>query len=231
MQYLTEIVKESTRDKVMNAISNFILAEKLKVGEKIPTEIYLSKSLGVSRNILREAIAALEMKGILERKYNKGTYVSNQSNKIIIDSFFHDFKMGGFNLFDLQESRKCLELSITKIVIDRINKKQINILKNKLLKLFETINKNNYNNLFLFDMDFHIEYLKSSKNKMILKLGLINIDLYKKLFMKNINNIEKMFKNINQELSYKIHENILNAIIEKNTNKLNSAIIEHFEVY
>lgn len=53
-------------------------------GERLPSEPYLAKQLGVSRATLRESMRTFESQGLLRRKQGSGTYVTHPS--IIIDT-------------------------------------------------------------------------------------------------------------------------------------------------
>jgi len=50
--------------------------EKHAVGEKLPTEAALAERFGISRTVLREAVAALRSEGLLETRQGSGIYVS-----------------------------------------------------------------------------------------------------------------------------------------------------------
>ncbi len=49
---------------------------ELTPGEKLPTEMELSKSFGVSRVTLRQALSILKADGLLDRKQGNGTFVA-----------------------------------------------------------------------------------------------------------------------------------------------------------
>lgn len=61
--------------RVQDAIIDYIAANNLKGGDRLPTEPELQELLGVGRSTLREAMANLESKGTLERIQGKGTFI------------------------------------------------------------------------------------------------------------------------------------------------------------
>ena len=65
MEFFQDISKVPLSKVVMLHIKNAILSGKLKNEEKIPTERELASGFNVSRNMVREAIRALEMAGYL----------------------------------------------------------------------------------------------------------------------------------------------------------------------
>jgi GntR family transcriptional repressor for pyruvate dehydrogenase complex len=61
---------------VAQLIERKILKGEWQVGDSLPTELFLSKRLGVNRSTLREAIRVLEQNGLLRRNAGKKLFVS-----------------------------------------------------------------------------------------------------------------------------------------------------------
>lgn len=59
------------------------LIRESKVGYRLPSEENLSKSLGISRNTLREALKILSSEGWIVQKQGVGTFVRRESNNRI----------------------------------------------------------------------------------------------------------------------------------------------------
>lgn len=56
---------------------------RLKPGDKLPTEHELAKSLGVSRSVVREAIAQLRNEGLVETRQGVGAFVTEKAPQTI----------------------------------------------------------------------------------------------------------------------------------------------------
>ncbi len=61
------------------ALQRRITEGPVAVGEKLPTEKALALEFGVSRTVIREAVAALRSDGMLEAKHGVGVFVSQKS--------------------------------------------------------------------------------------------------------------------------------------------------------
>ncbi|MDP7369707.1 MAG: GntR family transcriptional regulator [Nitrospinota bacterium] len=61
--------------QIMNVLRRKIEQGELAPGEKLPKELDLAKSFGVSRVTLRQALSILEADGLLERARGHGTFV------------------------------------------------------------------------------------------------------------------------------------------------------------
>lgn len=67
----------STAEQVVAQIEHLLLEGVLSAGEKLPSERDLAERLGVSRPILREALAILEVRGLIIARHGGGTFVAD----------------------------------------------------------------------------------------------------------------------------------------------------------
>ena len=70
------IINTSTRSKqVKEHLLIYIVQNQLKRNDQLPSEAAIAKTLGVSRNTLREAYILLENEGVIVRRHGIGTFV------------------------------------------------------------------------------------------------------------------------------------------------------------
>ena len=62
--------------RIAAQIAQDIASGKIKCGDRLPTEHFLSKALGVSRSVVREAIAQLRNEGLVETRQGVGAFVT-----------------------------------------------------------------------------------------------------------------------------------------------------------
>jgi GntR family transcriptional regulator len=65
------------------AVREIIASERLKPGDRLPSEIDLARQLGVARTTIREALRHLQARGIVRRVHGLGTLVSQPPNEIV----------------------------------------------------------------------------------------------------------------------------------------------------
>lgn len=71
-------INTSTRlHQVKSYLLNYITQNQLKRNDQLPSEASIAKTLGVSRNTLREAYISLENEGIIVRRHGIGTFVAH----------------------------------------------------------------------------------------------------------------------------------------------------------
>lgn len=90
---------------VASSISREIAQGRLKPGDQLPTEQALATTFGVSRNVVREAIARLRSEGRIWSQQGRGAFVADDSNPTVLtidtqalqstDSFRSIFELRG----------------------------------------------------------------------------------------------------------------------------------------
>ena len=76
--------------QVYDEIKDYILQNQMKAGDKLPTEMEMCEELGVSRNVLREAIKSLEITGIVSSKPGVGIIIQEFSTDFLFQSLFYN---------------------------------------------------------------------------------------------------------------------------------------------
>lgn len=64
-------------NQVKTAVLEYIKRKGLKRNSQLPSEANIAKTLGVSRNTLREAYISLENEGVIVRRHGIGTFVAH----------------------------------------------------------------------------------------------------------------------------------------------------------
>lgn len=69
--------KESKKKIAQDKLLELVRGGSYSTGDRLPSERELAQRLTVSRNILREAVAALNLMGVVEIRERQGTFVKN----------------------------------------------------------------------------------------------------------------------------------------------------------
>ena len=109
-------LSQQTADRLYTMI---VVERRLSPGEKLPSELDLSRELGVSRTTLREAIHVLASQKILEVRRGRGTFVCDAQKareaastdviEVLADDFINKCHDMGFS------SREILQLMQQKL--------------------------------------------------------------------------------------------------------------------
>ena len=77
------IQKQSVSRQVVDYILDLIDRGELKRGDRLPGEREFAESLGISRVPLREAISALALMGIVEKRHGDGNFIAESSMDVL----------------------------------------------------------------------------------------------------------------------------------------------------
>lgn len=125
----SQLDTSSLVDKVETQLVQLLVDRKLKVGDSIPPEIDLSKALGVSRTVTREALLRLRMMGLIETKKKKGSVITSPDIFEIMSKSMNPHILDQNTLKEIFELRLVLEIGMADLLFLRITPQDIEDLK------------------------------------------------------------------------------------------------------
>ena len=131
MELFQDISKVSLSKLIMLHIKNAILSGELKHEEKIPTERELAAGFNVSRNMVREAIRALEMSGYLEVRQGPkgGAFVREFTPDRLSEGFLDYYLAKKLTMEELNNVRMYIEPEVARLAARNINKESAEALQ------------------------------------------------------------------------------------------------------
>ena len=103
----------------------FLKKNAFKPGDALPKEIELAEALGVSRNILREALSRLRMLGMVDTKKRRGMVLSSPDILGSLEKVMDPLIIDENTLQDFFELRLTLEMGLADILFIRKTPKDI----------------------------------------------------------------------------------------------------------
>ena len=94
---MKNLKEEKLYIQTFREIRSYIITHELKAGDSLPTEQAMCQMLGVSRNVLREAIKSMELMGMIQSCPGRGT---------VVKEFNLDFIFQNVLFFTVGEERK-----------------------------------------------------------------------------------------------------------------------------
>lgn len=164
-------------DHIERKIKEAILDGKLRPGFKLPTEKEMAEQFGVSVVTLREALTALQVFGVIEKKKGKGggNFIAELDNDSIRKYLRHYLSFKNLSIKHLYEVRKIIEPPIIKLAATSINNDEINKLSKNVSDCEEMIRKagSDFSEKEFFDLDqmnvdFHRIIAESTHNPILI---------------------------------------------------------------
>ena len=110
---------EKIAHAIIRLFVDMIKDERLKVGEKLPSERDLTQQLGVSRASLREALSSLSVIGVLESNQGAGSYIGDFNLSTFLNIIAPLLIRNDEMERDLLDFRRLLELDALRLIFEK----------------------------------------------------------------------------------------------------------------
>ncbi|MCA9425773.1 MAG: FadR family transcriptional regulator [Candidatus Omnitrophica bacterium] len=117
---LDAVERQNLSDLVAAKIREYIVAEGLKAGDRLPTEQALADRFGVSRLSVREATKALGFLGILEAAPRRGLTVGKVDMGRVTEYLGFHLALNDYSRNQLLETRIVIETGVLPYVMKRM---------------------------------------------------------------------------------------------------------------
>lgn len=125
---LHPIVSLTMADQVENQLREYILKRAVRPGDSIPKETELAEALGVSRNVVREALSRLRMLGMIESKKRRGMILTQPDVMKGLERILHPTILDMNIRKQLFELRLVLEVGLGDLLFARRNEAHLTML-------------------------------------------------------------------------------------------------------
>ena len=140
----------------------------IEPGTRLPPERQLATTLGVGRSAVREALAALEILGIVDVRPGSGTYLRGAASELLPQTLSWGLMLGEPRTVELIEVRGALEIYAARLAATRMSDESLARLGAHVEAM-----RSSLDNLKAFveaDLQFHLELARSIENTVLLDL-------------------------------------------------------------
>jgi DNA-binding FadR family transcriptional regulator len=155
----------STASLVARQLLEELGREAFSPGTRLPSERDLAQMLGVARSTLREAMAALELLGIVEVRPGSGSYLKADSSQLLSQALKWGLALGEPQVKDLVEVREHLEVLAARLAAERATAAGIKRLRGHLDRMHDA--GEDVDAFVEADISFHLEIAMIAKNAVL----------------------------------------------------------------
>ena len=213
-------------DQILQMIRN----GELNAGEKLPPERIIAEQLGVSRPSVREAISALQIVGILETRPGDGTYVSRSSAKDELTQQAMSVLEQSDSPYEILQARKALEIGVIRLAIEMASDDDLLKIKEAWGAKSEKGKTGEYVAYSMRGKEFHLSIAKATKNRLIENIMDKLLDAMNQPLWLNMRRFYYEADDSRIEEMLKVHDDIVAAILERNTEKAIQALEVDFDI-
>ncbi|UGU17419.1 FCD domain-containing protein [Sinomicrobium kalidii] len=217
---LEPLEKISMTDRVENRLGEYFKSQGLVPGDPIPKELEIAQALGVSRNVVREALSRFKMLGMIETRKRRGMVMAQpdilNSMERVLDPYILD-KHARKEIFEL---RLVLEMGLAHLLFARIKDEHLIELEAIVQR---EINAKSVKERVQCDIDFHATLYKIAGNDILRRFQKLLLPVF------------------DYELSYELklkdkvtqgkvtHKGLLNILKTGTPQEFESAMYEHLK--
>jgi GntR family transcriptional repressor for pyruvate dehydrogenase complex len=228
-QKLTQTKFKGKSSIIAEQILQMIKTGSYKTGDKLLPERIIAEQMGVSRPSVREAISALQISGILETRPGDGTYIYRSPAT-------DDFKNHALSILEESESpyeilqaRRAMEIGVVRLAIEIAPDEDLLGIKQAWDEKYEMGRKGHYEAYTKYGKDFHLSIAKATNNNVIITIMDSLLDItHQPLWV----NMRKAYYEANPyriEQMLEVHNDIVQAILERDTEKAIQALEADFD--
>jgi DNA-binding FadR family transcriptional regulator len=163
---LRQIRKRSLVEKLVAEVRGQITAGRLTEGQQLPTEARMAAEFGVSRPLLREALAELRAEGFVETVNGRGTFVRHPSESDLADAFVRQLQLSSLEpdltADHLYEARQAIELCSAALAAERATPELTATLERLLQAMIDS--NGDAAAYMAADVGFHVTVARATEN-------------------------------------------------------------------
>jgi GntR family transcriptional repressor for pyruvate dehydrogenase complex len=215
---------------IADQILLMINAGRYTAGSKLPSERAITEQMGVSRPSLREAISALQIVGILESRPGDGTYVSTPIATEDLMRRVVSVLEECDSPFENMQARKAMEIGAAQLAIKAATDADLIALKEAWEEKHARGRRGDLEDYLRYGKEFHLAIARATKNRIIESIMEKLLDMTIQPLWSNMRREYFRKDPARIELMLDIHDRILKAITERNTEKAIRELEIHFDI-
>jgi GntR family transcriptional repressor for pyruvate dehydrogenase complex len=216
------IRKVKASKQVEEAIKKAIIDGTLVVGDKLASEIELSKQFRVNRSTVREAIRSLAQLGIIQVKKGpgQGSFLVENLPQTLSEKFEFFIELKKITLDQILEFRIAIETSTAELAAQRRTEEDLQNLE-KIL----AVDKQGIEPLIGSSLSFHLGIAAAAKNPLLCLILESIADLLRRCIVQTVSSRENPSESIQE------HSAIFNAVREGKPLESKNLMLLHLQRY
>jgi GntR family transcriptional repressor for pyruvate dehydrogenase complex len=211
--------KDSVVSLAIARIKDALLRKDLKPGDYLPSETDLTKTLGIGKSSVREAIKMLQAMGVVEVRRGQGTVVRRHPGPDTISPLVFQLIMEAGYPDDLVELRLMFEPAYSVMAMERATPDDHEHIRRALERLERSVRSGTP--AADDDMAFHLAILKATKNPLVIRIGETIYQLFKPSISVSMRHIAPR--------AVEDHRRIFDAFCSGDSERLRAAVLKSYD--
>jgi GntR family transcriptional regulator, transcriptional repressor for pyruvate dehydrogenase complex len=207
--------------EVTRRLLDFFTTGTVAPGDRLPPERQLATSMGVGRSAVREALAALELLGVVDVRPGSGTYLRGRASELLPQTLSWGILIGAPKTRELIDVRHGLEVQAARLAAERASSTVVAELEDQLADMESS--RDDFGVFVAADMRFHQTIARAANNVLLEDLLQTVRSLIRVWIERALNDSE------HAERACSEHRAVLEAVRAQDSTAAASAMSAHME--
>jgi GntR family transcriptional regulator, transcriptional repressor for pyruvate dehydrogenase complex len=163
--------REPVSAEIARKLLDYLLSGVLLPGDRLPSERELSRTFGVGRSAVRDALKPLTLLGIIDVRQGDGTYLRATESELLPKAVEWGLLLGERRALDLVEARRHIEVALAALAAQRRDEQDLQDLRRLLRRMEQARSDDDF---IEADMEFHLRLAEAARNSVLAGI-LVNI--------------------------------------------------------
>jgi GntR family transcriptional repressor for pyruvate dehydrogenase complex len=155
-------------DEVADRLIAGIVGGRFKLGERLPAERDLARSLDVGRPAVREAIRTLKVLGLVDVRRGEGTFITGDHGQFVARAFGWAILLDSHSAAEVVEVRLAIEGDLARLAAERATSEDVDALKALLAQMKNSTGRSD--EFSAIDIAFHLRIARVARNRALEQL-------------------------------------------------------------
>lgn len=216
---------------LVDSLINEASSEESSGRLRLPTERALGASLDLSRGMLREQLATLELLGFLDRTQGRGTYLEAPDSGFIQLYFRLALRLGHISAEQFTQAREMLEMTVVEQAALIATPAEVATLRSHVDRMVDATSRGDVDKAITADFDFHRSLFELVDNPIFnfLQDGLR--DVLRDVVADRRRRALAVVESTEDFLTDRVHYEITDALAKNDPEAARTAMRRHFDVW
>lgn len=207
-------------DRVEHQLGKYFKDKGLEPGDPLPKEMEMAEALGVSRNIVREALSRFKMLGMIESRKRRGMVMAQPDIINTLERVIDPYILSSSARKEIFELRLVLEMGIAHLLFTRITKEYLLVLDDIVKREGQAKSEKER---VQCDLDFHSTLYKIAGNDILRRFQKLLVPVFDYELEYELNLKEKAPQ------GKVTHKDLLQILKEGNPQDFQNGMYEHLK--
>jgi GntR family transcriptional repressor for pyruvate dehydrogenase complex len=156
--------RESVSAEIARKLLDYLLSGVLLPGDRLPSERELSRTFGVGRSAVRDALKPLTLLGIIDVRQGDGTYLRATESEVLPKAVEWGLLLGERRAVDLVEARRHIEITLATLAAQRRSEEDLRDMRRLLRQMQDAASDDEF---IEADIAFHLRLAEAARNSVL----------------------------------------------------------------